>query len=1175
MSQAVPQDSSIPLDDNPASLKSTSFLALTLTQFLTAANDNIFRWLAIGIGKDYFPQNESLILVLGIACFSLPYVLLSTTAGYFSDRFSKRDVIVYCKWAEVGIMGLGLVAIVSQMIWLFFLAVFFMGLQSALFSPGKMGAIPELVNEDKVPAANAVFGLTTIVAIVIGMAIGNWLSDATAPRGTSNTWLTTGILFTVACTGLLASIMIRRLPAAAPQRVFPWNVVKQTIHDLKVLSANRAMLRVALGMSFFWAVGALANTNIDQFVAEGGGYKETDKLPLLFSLILGMGLGSVMAGIWSAGRVELGMLMPGALGMAIFSFLLFTVEGQVIQPDNAFNASFLFAGFSLLGLGFSAGIFSIPLNSFVQNRSPVETRGTILAMTNFLNFVGILLISGFYYLMRMPIGGEPLLSAKQVFLVTCLLTVPVFLYVIWIIPQATLRFTGWLLSRTVYRVRSSGMENIPDKGGAVLVPNHVSWLDGALLVLTSPRPVRMIVFAGHFKSRLLRLLGRVFGVIQIEPGSKSMVKSLQEAAEAANNGDLVCIFPEGELTRSGQLQQFKPGVMEILDKAEVPVIPIYLDGLWGSIFSFERGKFFWKWPRRIPYPVWIHYGQPMTEVRDAFQLRQAVQNLGAIAVTKRIADDANLVRDFVRQCKKRGGRRKLADSSGSERSGKQLLTATMVLRRLLRKQLADDEKFVGVIVPPTVAAATTNTALAVDGRVAINLNYSVSAEALNACVELTGIKHIVTSRLAYMEFKKRMGLDLKELNADLIFLEDFRKSITLWDKLAGALTAKLPAGVLIRRLGINKIQADDTLTIIFTSGSTGVPKGVQLTHANISSNVEAIEKAVRLNADDTIVGFLPFFHSFGFTVTLWAALKLNISSVFHSSPLDAKKIGQLCQDYSATVLLATPTFLRGFLRRITPEMFATLDVVVTGAEKLPVELAEAFEERFGIRPVEGYGTTELSPLVSVNIPPSRAFEPGKGIREGTVGRPVDGVVVKVTDLDTGEELGAEESGMLWVKGPNVMKGYFKRDDLTSESIIDDWYKTGDVALIDKDGFIKITGRISRFSKIGGEMVPHIQIEEAINDLMGDSDEEDLLAAVTSVPDAKKGERLIVLHLPTKREVDDIRSALAEEKGLPNLFIPSRNSFIEVAELPVLGTGKLDLKGIKDIAMQHHGDNSPS
>lgn len=538
-----------------------------------------------------------------------------------------------------------------------------------------------------------------------------------------------------------------------------------------------------------------------------------------------------------------------------------------------------------------------------------------------------------------------------------------------------------------------------------------------------------------------------------------------------------------------------------------------------------------------------------------------------------IAADANLVRDFIYQCKKRGGSRKLADSGGTDRSGKQLLTTTMVLRRLLRKHLGDEEKYVGVLVPPTVAAATTNTALSVDGRVAVNLNYSVSVSVLNACIELTGIRHVITSRLAAAEFKKRMGLDLAELNAELIYLEDFRKTITLWDKISGALKAKLPAGMLVRRLGIDKIQPDDTLTIIFTSGSTGVPKGVQLTHTNIASNVEAIEKVVRLAPSDTIVGFLPFFHSFGFTVTLWAALKLNIASVFHSSPLDARKIGQLCQDYCGTVLLATPTFLRGFLRRIEPEMFQTLDVVVTGAEKLPMELADAFEERFGIRPVEGYGTTELSPLVSVNIPPSRAFEAGSGIREGTVGQPVEGVMVKVTDLETDEQLGPDQSGMLWVKGPNVMKGYYKRDDLTNESIVDGWYKTGDVALIDSDGFIKITGRMSRFSKIGGEMVPHIQIEEAINDLLGDEDEEELLAAVTAVPDEKKGERLIVLHLPDQGDIDAVRTALAEEKGLPNLFIPSRDSFLEVPQLPILGTGKLDLKGIKDLALSLCGSDS--
>jgi acyl-[acyl-carrier-protein]-phospholipid O-acyltransferase/long-chain-fatty-acid--[acyl-carrier-protein] ligase len=719
------------------------------------------------------------------------------------------------------------------------------------------------------------------------------------------------------------------------------------------------------------------------------------------------------------------------------------------------------------------------------------------------------------------------------------------------------------------------MENIPREGGAVLAPNHVSWVDGILLVLTSPRPVRMVVFAGNFKSRLLNFLGRIFGVIIIRPGSTSVTRSLDEAAEAARNGDLVCIFPEEELSLSGQVQTFKRGVVKILEKANVPVIPVYLDGLWGSIFSFERGKFFWKWPRKIPYPVWIHYGQPISELEDVFQLRQAVQDLGAEAVEQRMKKDANLTREFVIQCKKRGRRLKYADSTGEERSGKQLLMRTLILRRLIRPLLDDDEKYVGVMIPPTVAAATTNTALAIDKRVAVNLNYSVSAEVLNACIELTGIKHVITSRLAYMEFKKRLNLDLNDLDAELIFLEDFRKTIRLRDKIAGALAARLPAWMLIRTLGLNSIRGDDTLTIIFTSGSTGIPKGVILTHANITSNIDAIDQVVNLKSTDTIVGFLPFFHSFGFTVTLWSPLKLDIASVFHSSPLDSKKIGELCQKFHGTVMLSTPTFLRGFLRRCDPELFETLDVVVTGAEKLPVDLAEAFEERFGTMPVEGYGATETSPLVSVNVPPSRAPDGSMGLREGSVGRPVPGVVVKVTDLESDEELGVDESGMLWVKGPNVMKGYYGNEETTSEVLIDGWYRTGDVAKIDKDGFIYITGRISRFSKIGGEMVPHIQIEEAINEILDASDEDGLLAAVTAVPHARKGERLIVLHLPFDKPIDELRAALTSEHGLPNLFIPSTDSFLQVEELPMLGTGKLDLKGLQQMALEHFEEDSPA
>jgi acyl-[acyl-carrier-protein]-phospholipid O-acyltransferase/long-chain-fatty-acid--[acyl-carrier-protein] ligase len=373
-------------------------------------------------------------------------------------------------------------------------------------------------------------------------------------------------------------------------------------------------------------------------------------------------------------------------------------------------------------------------------------------------------------------------------------------------------------------------------------------------------------------------------------------------------------------------------------------------------------------------------------------------------------------------------------------------------------------------------------------------------------------------------------------------------------------------------LGLSKIPGDEIMTVIFTSGSTGVPKGVLLTHRNVATNVTAIDQIVRLNSKDVIVGILPFFHSFGYSITMWSVAGLDIAGVYHFNPLDAKIVGKLCKENQGTVLLSTPTFLRGFIRRVESDEFATLDVVVTGAEKLPPDICDAFEAKFKVRPVEGYGTTELSPLVSVNVPPSRSSNVNQVDRkEGTVGRPVPGVSAKITDLDTGAQLPVETPGMLWIKGPNVMKGYLGREDLTREVIQDGWYKTGDVALIDRDGFIRITGRVSRFSKIAGEMVPHIQVEEEINRLLGAADEGEIKAAVTAVPDSKKGERLVVIHLPMLTTPQQIVQGLIDAK-LPNLFVPSPDSFIETEQLPILGSGKLDLKAIHDLAEKRFGQS---
>ncbi len=518
-----------------------------------------------------------------------------------------------------------------------------------------------------------------------------------------------------------------------------------------------------------------------------------------------------------------------------------------------------------------------------------------------------------------------------------------------------------------------------------------------------------------------------------------------------------------------------------------------------------------------------------------------------------------LPRYFLRNCRKHLFETKVADSTGVEMTGGSLLMRTLIFRRILQRAgITPDEQFIGVLVPPSAGGVLANTALTMMRRVPVNLNYTVTSETLNYCIDQCGIRHVVTSR----KFMERFDF---KLNAKLLYLEDLREQVSTTDKLAGILgTYVLPPAILERWLGLHKYKWDDLSTIIYTSGSTGLPKGVMLTHGNIGSNVAGIEKWLRLGEGDTLCGILPLFHSMGYTIALWAVLCTDVKGAYHFSPLDAKIIGKLCKDYDVSILVSTPTFLRSYMRRCPREDFASLDLVVTGAEKLPTDLLEAFEEHFGIRPMEGYGTTELSPVVSVNVPANRA--PGGSMEYqqiGTVGRPIPGVSAKIVDLDTGEELGIDEPGMLLIKGPNVMKGYYKMPEQTAKVLKDGWYTTGDMGMLDAEGFIHITGRLSRFSKIGGEMVPHIRIEELLQRMLADDDEK-LFVAVTAVPDERKGERLIVFHLPTEKTPAQITKDLAAQ-GLPNLWIPGNDSFFEVDEIPVLGTGKLDLQAIREMA----------
>lgn len=1162
--------------------------------FLTAVNDNMFRWLIIPIAKhqlqsanlspEQLKSEESLILSLGLGSLVLPFVIFAPWSSWLGDRFSKRTTTIWLKVAEVFLVALGVWSIATGHWPTMFGVLFLLGTHSALLSTAKYGIISELVPRSSLSAANGLVALVTLVAAIVGAGAGMELAARTI--ASNSLVLATIALELVAVVGVIGSLLIHRVPSANPTLEFPWNPIQYSWRDMKLVLSDRPILRVTLGIAFFWSLASLAQMNIDVYVTGELEKSQTEVGIFLAVLSLGVGLGSVLAGWWSGGRVELGMVPFGALLMSLACVLLFVSQNSSVM-----------AGAMLGMIGVGGGLFNVPLNAWLQERSPHEKLGAILAAGNQLTSLGMVAVAGLFWLLAGPLK----LSASQIFLVTGLGILPIFVYVVWLLPQATVRFFVWLLSRFVYRVRIYDVENLPEKGPGLLVANHVSWLDGVLLLLSSSRPIRMLVYADYVQGPWIGWLARLYGIIPIRSGDgpRALMQSLNTAREALQEGELVCIFAEGQITRNGQLQKFERGLVKILKGTDAPVIPVYLDELWGSIFSHERGKLFWKKPNHWPYPVSISFGEPIHGVNDVDVVRHAVLDLGAKSMEHRKDRRMIPAQQFIRQCRVAWRRTKTADSAGTELTGGKLLTGSLALHGVLtsgrsrvreNSELAStagggpnsDEsgyknngvlkpgaQFVGLLLPPSAGGVLANAAISLAGKVAVNLNYTLTDDVVNYCIKEAGVQQILTSR-RFLE-KRPMNL-----NAELIFLEDLTQKITGLDKARAWLKARfMPLGMLTRKLGLDRLKPDDVMSIIFTSGSTGEPKGVMLTHDNIASNLEAVRQLLQLKTTDMLLGVLPFFHSFGYTVSMWLPLCTDMGSVYHFNPLDSRTVGKLIEKYKATILMATPTFLRSYMKRCSVEEMRSLNLVIVAAEKLPDDLRDAFREKYGIEPSEGYGTTELSPIASVNIPASRL---GTGTensgqtstKHGTVGRVIPGSVAAVFDLDTNDRLGTNQEGMLKIKGPNVMLGYLNHPEKTAELIQDGWYTTGDRGMIDDDGFIRITGRQSRFSKIGGEMVPHIRIEQEIARIIEDTpnDEAEIICAVTAIPDSTKGERLIVLHKPMQKPVREIMDKL-QQAGLPNLWIPSYDSFLEVNQIPLLGTGKLDLRGIKDIAMSHY------
>ena len=487
-----------------------------------------------------------------------------------------------------------------------------------------------------------------------------------------------------------------------------------------------------------------------------------------------------------------------------------------------------------------------------------------------------------------------------------------------------------------------------------------------------------------------------------------------------------------------------------------------------------------------------------------------------------------------------------------------ILAVALAFSRHIREET--DQPRVAIVLPPGKAGLIANLAVIFAGKTPVNLNFTAGPEAVRSCIRQSGVDRFITAD----PFVRKVSTFPWPPNRDLILIErvlpTLRKKIVSW-----AVAAKvLPTPLLGRFLGLNKRRDGDEALLLFTSGSSGEPKGVVLSHRNVLANVTQFGSRLDLPENSAILGCLPLFHSFGCTVTLWYPVIEGVNLVTYPSPLETKRLAELIALRQINVLLATPTFLRGYMKRIEPAQLSSLKLVVTGAEKLPQSLASAFEQKFGIRPQEGYGLTETSPATNVNLPdpaPEHDAVVIHSSRHGSVGQMLPGLAVKLTDPATDAEVPLNRQGIIWFKGANVFGGYLNDPKKSAEVLKDGWFRTGDVGRVDDDGFLYIEGRISRFSKIAGEMVPHETVEAAINKVLGLDGETERRIAVVGIPDEQKGEAILLLSTiagpALEQECIDLRYKLLDE-GLPSLWCPKQ--IVPVSEIPVLASGKLDIKG---------------
>ncbi len=1103
---------------------------------------------------------------IAIGLFLLPFILLFTPAGYLSDKHSKEKVMRYSAWAAVGISVAITMSYYLGLFWLTLGMTFLLGVQSAFYSPAKYGYLKELVGDRRLTQANGLLQAVTFLGILVGAFVAytvfenltnNIVTQADSEPLSKNTFFQTlaPIGWLLIIVSSIELLLTYRLPQVSKEknkmsfRKRDYLKGKTQAHSLRLIKRHPYIWLSTIGLAVFWAVVQVLLLSYPHYAQEFLGLHYGDALQGLF-LFAGTGLiiGSISAGRLSRNHIEIGLVPVGAVGITLSLILIRFFDSSLMQALN-----FLF-------LGVMGGFFIVPLNALVQYHTRNNRLGRVLAAKNMVQFsvmLVFLLVTGFLTTKNMS-GMIILWGLISVAFIGSI-------YTIITIPESLLRFVIARIFAARYRMKVLGFEDLPHSGGVLLLGNHISWVDWALVQIASPRPLNFVIERGYYELWYLKGILKLFGAIPIS--SSGSTSSLETINGLLNEGKAVCLFPEGTISRTGQLSEFKRGYQKAIKGTNAKIVPFYLHGLWGSRFSRSSG--FLKEARQSGFKrdIIVAFGKPMPANTTPDQLKRRVFDMSFSSWQSYSKTLDSIPVTWLKTAKRMSFRMAATDITGDPVSHHKFITAVFAFSGLIAKK--SPEQNIGLLVPASVGGAITNMAVLVLGKTAVNLNFTSSAEAIQGSVKSAEIKTVYTSKKFIRKLNDR-GIKIKEILPDtkMIYLEDFKAVLSKGKMLITLMGALLLPEKVLEWIYIKRIDLEDTAAILFSSGSEGTPKGVELSHLNLATNSRQVADMLNTRENDVVMSTLPTFHAFGLLATTFMPLSEGIPIVCHPDPTDVVTIAKGAARHEATLLFGTSTFLRLYTmnKKVHPLMLKSLRMVIAGAEKLNPAIRDAFGAKFNKIVLEGYGTTETSPVASVNIPDeldTNYWKPQLGNRFGTVGMALPGTSFRIVDPTTMKELHTGEDGLILIGGPQVMKGYLNDPDKTAQviSAIDGqrWYHSGDKGHLDPDGFLVIVDRYSRFAKLGGEMVSLTAVEETIRGALS-NEELDLVAI--NIPDDKKGEKVILL-IASEEPAKDLKKALIDS-GMNPLMIPAK--FVSVSAVPKLGSGKTDFSTAKKVAL---------